>query len=433
MKWHSTFGALLGCDSLSTVQKAPVEVLGARSAGGGACFRVGKVAFDCGANPEGGELARAHFEVIKDALLADPIEILALSHFHLDHYGGAPELLKAYDQADIPLPMVVCTDITWRLLERSLRDARFFPDGPANYIRSVHHATRLPGIRLVKNRHSVPGSVAVLYEDGVRTIFYTGDFWKISLPKDFPKVDLCIVDSTGAAKQEPRGDKEGAVRKNIMRLVWDSLNKPPASVYVATFSTNLERICYLEDASKKLWGFYPQKEGSSIFLNTGAFRKDPKGLRDDRFVICTGVWGQGSEEGSSRMARSRLVKISQGEDDYYQLKKGDRVILSASMPIWNQGLMAGITTMCGRIADIGAEVVVDSSVPDGCLPYATRSPVHCSGHGSFPEIAEFLGQLRPKRVFATHGDEQSLEIVQEHCKKKRMGVVGLEGPTRLAY
>ncbi len=395
-------------------------VVGSTEAGGGAYYHLLGLGLtlDCGANPNGGAVADLHMARLIESSTHFPIDDLLVTHFHLDHHGGLLPLLKAYTNCGmIPLPRIICTKTTWKLLRPHLVAEGFLPDGPKEHPLSVRHVVRTKNVSIAANEHSVPGSVMarVVLPNG-KVLVYTGDFRSCRLPPKFLKPDLCILDCTGALKLEPTVGKEKLIRRNIMALAMETLESPSASVYVATFSTNLDRICWLEKECRKSTKRWPSLAGTSMFVNTTAYRKMPWGFRSERFVICTGVWGQPG---------SKLVQMSQERDRDYRLKSGDRVILAGSMPTWNKELMTEIIAMCQLLAALEVEVIVDSSLGLEYMPGLRRVEVHCSGHASFPEICEFLRQLRPKSVFATHGSADARRVVEQYCRSKGIGVVSM--------
>ncbi|MDO8530078.1 MAG: MBL fold metallo-hydrolase [bacterium] len=392
-------------------------------AGGGAHFRLGGLALDFGINPNLGVVAEAHLAKLIQSAINSPISDLLVSHFHWDHHGGVLPVLKAYLAQGIRLPRLVCTGITWGLLKPHLAMNGFLPDGPKEDPRSVQQAVRTEKITLIPNEHSVPGSVgaSVQLANGKR-IFYTGDFRRLDLPLRFSSPDLCILDCTGALKMEPTEEKEERIRENIMVLAKETLESPDASVYVSTFSTQLERICELERRCKKSTKHWPSLAGTSLLINTGAYREPLYGQRTERFVICSGVWAQPG---------SKLVRMSEERDMDYRLKRGDRVILAGSMPTWNRVLMPNITAMCERLTWMGVEVIVDSSLDLAHMPLLRRAEVHCSGHASFLEIVAFLQQLRPKSVFATHGSMEARRVVERYCRSQGIAVVSMNSSSEI--
>lgn len=419
--------ALFGSGSLSLPQKPTIiKIVGSTEAGGGVHLRFGKLGVDLGINPNGGVAGDLHLGRLLEHSSNFPMDDLLVSHYHWDHHGGVGPVFKDLLAKGIRPPRLVCTDITWALLGTQLRAEGFLPDGPKEDPRSVYHVKRTKNVTLGRNEHSVPGSVwaSIQLPDG-KTVFYTGDFRKIPrLPERFCRPDLCILDCTGAQKLEPTEGKEKLIRKNIMALAMETLESPGASVYVSTFSTNIDRICWLQKDCRKSTGFWPSLAGTSVSTNVRAFRKgkEPWGRRTERFVICSGVWGQPD---------SKLVRMSEERDSDYRLKPGDRVILSGSMPVWNPALMANISAMCERLTGLGVEVIVDSSLGLEYMPHLRRAEVHCSGHASFPEIVAFLQQLRPRSVFATHGSAKSRRIVEEYCRSQGITVVSMNSSSEI--
>ncbi len=297
--------------------------------------------------------------------------------------------------------------------------------GFARY-RHIKHQTSTSNITLLDANHSVPGSASVWYQ-GNRNVLYTADFRKLDLPKQLSDINLLIVDSTGAMRDEPWEDTEMLAQETIINLAKEAFSKDSLSnVYVALFSTQLCRASGLEQVIKSLTGSLPKLHGSSLYRNLQAFRGHLSESTTERFNLVTGVWAQG-EGNQSRNEDSALVKLSYGSLRGAQLKPGDMVILSGSIPVWSKELMGQINSMCKRINEMGVSVVIDSSFPKVEGSFARRAKVHCAGHGNMPEIVDAMEAVRAVspnlQIMPFHGRDDALDRVARHCQISGMNII----------
>lgn len=389
-----------------------VEMVGSMDSGGGTCLvlRDGRrlpIVVDCGGTPANRRVGHTTARIMKAVVDARP-RFLAVSHFHYDHCGLVANILEAMECNKIRLPTLVSTIITFALMQGRV--------GPVKF------QNKTDCIELILNKHSVPGSAGVLIQ-GRKTVFYSGDCYGMDLPDYFPAVDLLVMDCTGAMREAPRIDKEDQIRNNIMALISKTLSRDCYSnAYVALFSTQLERAAYLRNEVRKIAHIFPAVVGLSLFQNLNVFRNIYKGgVSRSRVALVTGVWAQG-ESGWLGEGASALVRISNGTHNC-RLKEGDLVILSGSIPVWSNVLTRQIESMCRRLNDCGARVVVDTTAPESWEQFAERKEVHSSGHGNMPEIAGLIENIRPKLVLPFHASPEARARVKAFCRQKRISAV----------
>ena len=397
-----------------------IQIAGSTESGGGTCLVVKdtneSVVIDCGANPR--ELGEFRQRMAQAILKARPNHVV-ITHGHYDHMGSLPDTINYFERQGIVFPPIVATQTTYDLIRRQLEKKNRC---------KLTHLTETGQIKMVENRHSIPGSAGILLNlRGNKTIFYTGDFH--GFPSlDLPSVDLLIIDSTGAMRKEPRKDNEVLIRKNIVNLIEETLERNPrASVYVALFSTQLERAAYLEIEALRLTNFQAGIAGMSLWESLLAYRKDMAPARSGRFTLVTGVWAQGEANWYGE-DRSVLVKMSRKEYPNCKFKKGDLVILSGSIPTWSPSIATNIFSMCKRICDMGVRVVVDTSAPEiWAFSGIEKMAVHCGGHGNLPEILSVVDAIRAKnpnvKVMPMHGSQQSLNEVAWNCIERDLDVI----------
>lgn len=408
-----------------------IEVVGPVGAGQGSCliFKDGKdvIVVDCGASPANHPESESIMQKTVSRIVRACPQYIVISHHHADHDFALVPTLKEFARMGLPLPTIVATDMTWQLLKKSLAFAGFSTDSSSSSsYRHVKHETSTNKITLSDVEHSVPGTASVWFQ-GSKNILYTADFRKMELPKQLSNIDLLVVDSTGAMRDEPWEDTEALVQETIMDLARETFARNSlASVYTALFSTQLRRASGLEQAVKKLTGCFPKVYGSALLQSLQAFRGYVPRDTTERFNLVTGAWAQG-EGNRFREEDSALVKLSYGTIHGVQLKPGDMVILSGSIPAWSGELMAQISSMCKRIHEMGVQVVIDSSFPKVEGSFARRAKVHCAGHGNLPEIVgaiDAVSATSPNlQVMPFHGREDALNRVAAYCQGKRINVI----------
>jgi mRNA degradation ribonuclease J1/J2 len=384
-----------------------VEVIGSMESGGGTCFLVKTrngppIVIDCGANP--GDCNSPVNQQIISAVIDNQPGVVAATHFHFDHVGGLVKVAEKVAERGIPYPTIVSTPFTFRLLQAHINSRWMF----------VGHKIRTKRVSLVPVRHSVPESAGVLVQDD-KTVFYTGDFYGIDLPATLPRVDLLIVDSTGALRDTPRADNEDKIRQNIIGLISQTLwNNNQARAYVALFSTQLERAAYLQDGVEHLGGWPAAVKGASLWQNMNCFKPIRTNSRS-RVTLATGVWAQGEDKRFGDDA-SALVKIANGYHRDCQLRMGDLVILSGSIPTWAPRLLPPIESMCRKLKALGARVVVDTTAPESWEEFAERQKIHAGGHGNMPEITELIERVKPRMVMPFHASPEARAKIATWCK-----------------
>ncbi len=345
---------------------------------------------------------------------------LCISHFHADHYGLMSEVLRRLTDSKIQLPIIVATELTARLLSQRLYNTL------PTLLDHLRFQTSTARIRLVTTRHSVPGSAAIFYQ-GQRTILYTSDFYAIDLPGNMPAVDLMIVDATNANKESPREENgEQEARENIRRLMAEVNQPNHGNVYIAMFSTQLERAAWLYWQTKELTGDFPFVNGGNLlsrlktFINwedatDGPITSNPQ----SPVVLLTGAWAQGIDDSDS----SALVKLAQRKDFNSRIQPNDTVILSCRIPVWSNTIADQIKLMCTLLKGQGARIVVDESAPDSWLEFAEKQKVHIGGHGNLPELMAAIQAVRPGLVMPFHADYQSRQRLARACQENGLEVL----------
>ena len=406
-----------------------LEIIGSEDSGHGSSVRLDdgetNLVLDCGTDSTNGSMAgqRGTDEVATQIVAANP-DYIIVTHYHSDHYAALPAVEKAYRNARRPVPPIIATDPTWELLQGRLYDTPLSPF----IAKTMGFRGESAKVRLIPNRHSVIGSAGVLVL-GRKKVLYTSDFWAITLPEDLPPIDLLIINCTCAYKTAPREDVELRIRKNVLGLIKETLDgNSHANAYVAMFSTQLDRAMWFEHEVQSMTGITPVIMGASLRNNLDAVRPGMHSHGFGRVALVTGVWAHGERRWLDE-GISALVRLSNGNDRYRSLKRGDLVVLSGSIPTWSPELTAQIKKMCERLAGLGVRLVVDVSAPEDWSSFAERKEVHAGGHASGPEVFDLIDQVARRskpgklQVMPFHASLETRKIVADYCTSKGIKVV----------
>jgi ribonuclease J len=267
-------------------------------------------------------------------------------------------------------------------------------------------------IELVGITHSIPGSTCVVVDTPVGRIVNTGDFRLDPQPLDHEKTDtdrlkelgdegvLVLLSESTTTERPGRTPSESTIAQSFV----DILDQAPGRVFVAIFSTNINRIQMIIDAAVH-HGRKIVLDGRSMMSTLEmavrhGFVKVPKGtfvpiasvnnIPDEKVVIiCTGGQGEPS---------AALVRMSTGDHRNVKMKPQDTVILS-STPIPYTGNDASIRTMVDDLLKKGVHVYRhETHQVDGC------GPLHVSGHASAEEYKDMINMLKPKFFVPIYGD-----------------------------
>ena len=329
-----------------------------------------------------------------------------ISHGHLDHIGGLPHILPKY-----PGVPVYGSRFTIGRVEEIFENFGLpMPDGfelkTIAMNEDTHERLKVGQffIELIRVTHAIPGSTAIVIDTPVGRLINTGDFRLDPNPLDHERTDmarleelsregvLVLMSESTSTERPGRTPSESELEKSFI----DIMDQAPGRIFVAIFSTNVNRIQMIVNAAvhhnRKI-----ALDGRSMISTLemavrNGFMKIPKGtfvpiasvpsLKDqDVVVVCTG--GQGEPN-------SALVRMSMGEHKYVNLKPQDTVIIS-STPIPESG------------NDALVGVMVDDFIRKGVHVYEHRTheldnigPLHVSGHASIEEYGDMISIVKPK-------------------------------------
>lgn len=349
----------------------------------------------------------AYLETIKHKLRA-----YIITHGHLDHIGGLPHIVPKF-----PAP-IYGSKFTIGMVERFFESFGLpYPDGfklqTVTMNEETHEKLKIGNffVELVRVTHSIPGSTVVILYTPVGTVVCTGDYRLDPNPLDHEKTDverlqqignegvLLLLNECMSSERPGRTPSESTIEPTFVEIFKNS----PGRVFVAVFSSNINRIQMLVNAAVAN-GRKIAMDGRSMMstlevaIKLGMIRI-PKGtfvpianvpsMKDDEIlVICTGSQGE---------PNSALQRMASGEHKNIKLKEQDTVVLS-STPIPESGNDKLIGDMVDLLMRMGVHVYRHQTRDvDGC------GPLHVSGHCSLDEYMDMIDFVKPKFILPIYG------------------------------
>jgi ribonuclease J len=333
------------------------------------------------------------------------VRAVVLTHGHEDHVGALPYVLR-----EVEVERVIATRLTLGLVRSKLEE-----HGVAQAAELIEAEPEGAPIELgrfriefVRVAHSIPDSVALVFETPAGRVVHTGD-WKLDhTPVDGLKtdvgrlaeignrgVDLLLGDSTNAERPGMTGSERlvGEAFRTLFPL-------RKGRILVASFASNIHRMqqaadVAVESGRKVAVVGRSMRKNLNIARNLGYLSipddslvspKDAMELPPDQvLVLCTGSQGE---------PMSALTRIAYDDHQNVAVERGDTVIISAK-PVPGNELR--VHDAINRLARAGAEVL-----------HQEIAPVHVSGHACSEELRTMLSLLRPKAVMPIHGEYRML-------------------------
>ena len=339
-----------------------------------------------------------------------------ISHGHLDHIGGLPHIVPKF-----PASVFGSKFTIGRVEEIFENFGLSMPEGfelkTVVINETTHEKIKIGAffVELVRVTHSIPGATAIVIDSPVGRIIISGDFRLDPNPLDHEKTDmdrlkhlgeegvLLLLSESTTTDRAGRTPSESIIEPSFIEL----FNRAPGRVFIAIFSTNINRIQMVINAAVH-HGRKIALDGRSMMSTLemavrNGFVKVPKGtfipiasannLPDEKVVvICTGSQGE---------TNSALMRMSTGDHKHIKLKPRDTVILS-STPIPESGNDAMIGDMVDDLMRKGVHI----------FQHATHEldnigPLHVSGHGSADEYKDMIRITKPKFFVPIYGSYRS--------------------------
>ncbi|MCU0846390.1 MAG: ribonuclease J [Spirochaetes bacterium] len=331
------------------------------------------------------------------------IKGIIITHGHEDHIGAIPYLLKEID-APIYATKLTIGLIQSRLVEKPPKKTPRFIEIAPRVITAIGGFL----IEYINVNHSIIGGVGLAIQTAVGTIIHTGDF-KI----DFSPVDGQVTDMYRFADYGEKGvlllmsDSTNSTREGFTRsesVLEDKLieifSSSKGRIIVATFASNIHRIQQVLDVAQRYnrkvvisgltmqknveiatdLGYLTYKSGLIIEIQEAGKMPDKKLV-----IICTGTQGE---------PLSALSRMSTGNHKHFSTRKGDTVVITASVIPGNERM---VTNVVNSLMKLGAEVYYDQD-----------DDIHVSGHGSSKELKLMISITRPRYFMPIHGEYRHL-------------------------
>jgi len=339
-----------------------------------------------------------------------------ITHGHLDHIGGLPHIVPKF-----PAPIYGSKFTIGRVEEIFENFGLPMPEGfelrTVMMNENTHERLKIGEffVELVRITHSIPGSTCIVLDTPVGRIINTGDFRLDPNPLDHERSDverlkelgdegvLALLSECTTPERLGRTPSESTLQDSFK----DIMERAPGRVFVAIFSTNINRIQMIINAAvhhgKKI-----ALDGRSMMSTLEmavrhGFVKVPKGtfvpiasvpsLKDHEVVVvCTGGQGEPS---------SALQRMASGDHKHVKMKEQDTVVLS-STPIPETGNDALIGSMIDDLMRKGVHVFTHVN-----HELQGNGPLHVSGHASRDEYADMINFTRPKFFIPIYGAYRS--------------------------
>ena len=372
------------------------------------------IVIDCG-NELGVDLPGINYAICDITYLESikhKLRAYVITHGHLDHIGGLPHIVPK-----APAP-IYGSKFTIGMIDKHFENfSQNMPDGfelkTVVMNEETHEKLKIGTffVELVRITHSIPGSTCVIVDTPVGKIVCTGDYRLDPNPLDHERSDterlkqigsegvLALLNECLCADRLGRTPSESTIEPTFL----DLFSNAPGRVFVAVFSSNINRIQMLVNAAVKNNRKIAMDGRSMMGTLEVAVKlgmiKIPKGTfvpiasvpkMNDRevVVVCTGSQGE---------PNSALQRMSVGDHKYIKLKPQDTVILS-STPIPDSGNDRLITKMVDELNRNGVFVKRHTThEADNC------GPLHVSGHCSQDEYMDMIDMIKPKFLIPIYG------------------------------
>ena len=356
------------------------------------------------------------------------IDVVAITHAHLDHSGFVPSLFLSDSVAVQALATLPTFELSQLLIEDMIKISGFYlPFEYIDLMTMMKHSRNLQyrdpyiindvKLTLYESGHILGGSTILLEHQGKR-IFYTGDIntrgSKLLRPADldFGEIDLIIIESTySQSEQSPREQSE----REILEYAYEIIERG-GTLFIPAFSVERaqEIACVLKNYN------FPHKvamDGMALKANKIMVRH-PQFLKNAeifRRAISEAEWVTGWSR-RKKIVKEPCVIISPagmlvgGSAVFYmqEIAKSDKngIALVSYQGEGTPGralLEKRVTTFEGKIKR--------------CLADVRR--LEFSGHNSRSELFEILDHIKgTPKVLTVHGDGSACTKFAEEIKEK---------------
>jgi ribonuclease J len=347
------------------------------------------IAVDCGLMFPDDELPGVDY-VIPDFSYAlakpDALRAVFLTHGHEDHVGALPYLLKRVRVPVYGSPLTIAL-VAEKLREHDLADVALHPIRPHDRIEVGPFA-----VEPLRVTHSIADGVGLAITTPVGTIVHTGDFKLDPTPLDGELPDYDGFRALGdqgvlvLCSDSTNVDRPGHTRSesDVGVALAERFEAARGRIIVATFASHIHRIQALLRLAAR-FGRRVALLGRSMERNVRV-AADLAAMSPERQVILS--------TGSQGEPNSALALMAAGEHKYFEVGRGDLVILSSRVIPGNERTVGRIINGLYRR---GTEVL-----------YEDNAFVHVSGHASQEDLKLMLTLTRPRYFIPVHGEYRHL-------------------------
>ncbi len=334
----------------------------------------------------------------------EKIEGIVITHGHLDHIGALHHFLVALDFPEVYAPKFALELIKVKLKEKKLLEkAKLHEITDQSILKAKDFV-----IEFFRVNHSIPHSMGVIIKTPVGNIVHTGDFKFDNSPVNEPVADYSKLSKIGSEgvlallSDSTNSFKEGhsTSEAQVAEILEEVCENAKGRIIVATFSSLVTRLYQLIELAQKTnrkvyisgrsmeTAIRIAREIKFIDVNDDVFIK-PNALKrynDDRvMILSTGAQGE---------TMASLSRMARGEHKDVRIKKGDTVILSASVVPGND---LQVQNMIDDLSILGARVF-----------HRDVMDLHSSGHGFKEDQKLMINLVQPKFFMPIHGYQSFL-------------------------
>ncbi|HEY4476991.1 MAG TPA: ribonuclease J [Candidatus Paceibacterota bacterium] len=335
---------------------------------------------------------------------------VVITHGHLDHTGGIPYVLPK-----IGNPPIYTRNLTALMIKKRQEE---FPHLPPLDLIVVEKEERIKignfRVHFFGVTHTIPDSMGVIIETPYGRIVNPGDY-KLDLDgidgkptieeeKAYSVFDqgetlLLMADSTNV-ENPGFSPPESEVHKNLGNIIKTVKGRLIIGMFASQFQRIIKVLEIVEGLGRKI-----VIEGRSMKTNievaqlAGMFKIRKETIipvqEVDKYppekVVVLATGAQGEEFAA-------LMRMATKQHKYFQFKKGDTVLLSASIIPGNERT---VQRLKDNIARQGAKII----------HYRTAEVfIHSSGHGNRGEIEWLHRKVKPHFFIPIHGYHQKLRV-----------------------
>jgi Cft2 family RNA processing exonuclease len=412
------------------------------------------VLFDCGTSPKcAGYSALPDFSKLGDA----HIDLILISHCHLDHVGSLPYVMKKQQQArvlmsqasHVVLPRILNNSITVMKLQRDelgIKEYPFYSSADVEALKEHILPMKFGSGRVLRKGKDeisvtffeaghVLGASSILLEHKHRKIFYTGDVLfrnqKTLKGAKWPSchVDTVITETTrGSTVRQSDRSVDGETDR-LIAMIRDTIDCGGSVLIPAFAFGRMQEILKIISRARKENKLQPK---TPIFCSGLGYS-----LIDDFDVVAKRLSAVDFRRKMVRELNVKVFRSSNPKDIKGQIKEPSIFVLSSGMLVENTSAYnvasALIDDHKNAICFVG---FCDESTPGGELQRcsngdhflfkaqnytakiaAKMDKFDMSGHADREEILDKVLQMSPRAIILVHGEEPSRNWFMESIRE----------------